>query len=73
MTRTDRRRLSRITEAIEAARWRLRCWYQVRHGVADPPYCELPAAYCRERAREALREARAYQLRAALLRLRSGG
>lgn len=73
---SDRRRLSDLADKIQCAYASLTAYYQARNtgwvlgsGARD----DIAASYCRQRAREILRELRHYQLRAARLRLRSGG
>lgn len=71
MSLSDRRRLSDLCDRIEAARASAIMWFEHRHsGTCD--WFTADPAYCRSRAREAIRQARYYQLRAARLRLRAG-
>jgi len=67
MSATDRNRLSELCARISRARANVAMWFEHRHsGSCD--WFEADPAYCRSRAREAIREARYYQLRAARLR-----
>lgn len=71
MSLTERNRLTELCARISRARAMAAMWFEHRNsGSRD--WFEADPAYCRSRAREAVREARYYQLRAARLRLRSG-
>lgn len=76
MSLNERNRLSDLCDKIECAYASLTAYYQARNTgwvLGSGARADVAASYCRQRAREILRELRHYQLRAAKLRLRCGG